>query len=349
MEVGLPVNGIVLIGPGHVPDGGTRPGHRGESVARCSQGVLGIVPLDKQRQRLTVGFCHDAREEAHPPAVVFHVNTAVQRTGIVLFRIQVGFAGTDGAQRVLSKVVVVDGVRRRAPHEIGTVNLLAGSAQLGAFLQVKHLAADDNGLGGVAGRLNRTQYGVRLDGDVIVHVEDEGRIGIFQCLVHDAGVAARAAQIALAELAETIAKVGRCLVVARLISGVLVALVRHEDEVDDFICHRILGQCLECCHGIGRAVKGRNTDCHALVLRRLLGPIRQHLRAGGVGGAPGGVGKRGFLLGGDIEPQPTAVLEVFEWQLKLVVAGAYQVVGHGNTLAILLRPVQGNICLALNV
>ena len=142
---------------------------------------------------------------------------------------------------------------------------------------------------------------------------------------------------------------GHCLVVARLISGVLVALVRHEDEVDNFIYHRVLGQCLECCHGIGRAVKGRNTDRHALVLRRLLGPIRQHLRAGGVGRAPGGVGKHGFLLGGDIEPQPTAVLEVFEWQLKLVVAGAHQVVGHGNTLAILLGAVQGNICLALNV
>ena len=68
-----------------------------------------------------------------------------------------------------------------------------------------------------------------------------------------------------------------------------------------------------------------------------------------MGGAPGGVGKRGFLLGGDIEPQPAAILEVFERQLKLVVAGAYQVVGHGNALAILLGAVEGNICLTLNV
>ena len=52
-----------------------------------AQGILGIVPLDKERQRLAVGFCHNAREEAHPPAVVLHVNAAVQRAGIVLLGI----------------------------------------------------------------------------------------------------------------------------------------------------------------------------------------------------------------------------------------------------------------------
>ena len=247
----------------------------------------------------------------------------MQRARIVLFGIQVGFASANGAQRVLGKIMIVDGVRGCAPHEIGAVDSLAGGAQLGALLQVKHLAAHDDGLCGVAGRLNRAQYGVRLNGDVIIHVEDEGRIGIFQRLVHDAGVAARAAQVALAEFAEAIAKVSHRLVVPRLIGRVLVALIRHEDVVDDLIYHRVLGQRLERCHGIGRAVKGRNADCHALVLRRLFGAVRQQLRAGGVGGAPGGVGKRGFLLGGNIKPQPAAVLEVFERQLKLVVAGAH--------------------------
>ena len=140
-----------------------------------------------------------------------------------------------------------------------------------------------------------------------------------------------------------------CLVIAWLIGRVLVALVRHEDEVDDFIDYWVLGQCLKGCYGIGRAVESGNAYRHALVLGRLLGAVRQHLRAGGVGGAPGGVGKRGVLLGGDIEPQPAAVFEVFEWQLELMVAGAYQVVGHGNALAILLGAVEGNICLALNV
>ena len=241
VEIGLPVNGIVLIRPGHVPDGRARPGHRGEAIAGGAQRVLGIVPLDKQRQRLAVGFCYHAWEEAHPPAVIFHVHAAVQVAGIVLLWIQAGFWRANGAQWVFGKVVVVHGVRGGAPHEIGAVDLLTGGAQLGALLQVEHLPADDDRLFRIACCLHRAQHGVRLDGDVIVHVQDEGRIRILQRLVHDAGIATGTAEVALAEFAEAIIKVRYRFVVTGLIGRVLVALVRHEDEVDDLVHDGILG------------------------------------------------------------------------------------------------------------
>ena len=349
VEVGLPVDGIVLIRPGHVPDGSTWPGHRGETVGGGAQGVFGVIPLDEQRQRLPNVFRHDAREEAHPPAVVFHVNAAVQRAGVVLLRIEVGLRVTDSAQRVLGKVVVIDGVLGRTPHEVGAVHALTGGAQLGTLLQVEHLATHDEGLGGVARCLNRTEDGIRLDGDVIIHVKDVRRVGILQRLEHDAGVAARAAQVALAEFAEALTEVRYGLVIARLVRRVLVALVRHEDIVDDAVHHRILRQRLQRRDGVGGSVEGRNAHGHALLLRRVLATVRQELRVRGVGGAPGDVGKHGVLNGRGIEPQQAAVLEVLQGQLKLVVAGGHHVVGHGDALAVLLGTVEGNVGFALDV
>ena len=153
----------------------------------------------------------------------------------------------------------------------------------------------------------------------------------------------------MAELAEALPKVRYRLVVSGLIGRVLVALVRHEDEVNDLIHHGIFCQGLQGGDGIGGAVEGGNTDGDALFGRGDLGAIGKRLRRWGLRGAPGSIRQGGFLFRGDIEPQPAAVLEVFERQLKLVVARANEVVGHGNALAILLGPIQRNVGLTLDL
>src|SRR5699024_10319647 len=102
-------------------------------------------------------------------------------------------------------------------------------------------------------------------------------------------------------------------------------------------------------HGVSRAVEGGNTYCNALVRRFNGGAIRHSLWTRGRRRAPCGLRDGGFGLRGDIEPQPAAVFEVFQRQLKLVVPGLNQVVSHGNALAILLGAVDGDICLAINI
>ena len=78
MEVGLPVDRIILIRPGHMPDGDTGHGDGGEAVGAGPQAELGIIPLDEERQGLADGVRDQARNEAHPPAVVVHIDAAVQ-------------------------------------------------------------------------------------------------------------------------------------------------------------------------------------------------------------------------------------------------------------------------------
>ena len=68
VEVGLPVQGVVLVGPRHVPDGDA--GHGDGRVARRlgADAVLGVVPLDEQRQA-QADVAHDlGRDQAHEPA-----------------------------------------------------------------------------------------------------------------------------------------------------------------------------------------------------------------------------------------------------------------------------------------
>ncbi|CNL54990.1 Uncharacterised protein [Mycobacterium tuberculosis] len=53
MEIGLPVDGVILIAPGHVPD--RRTGQRDGRIPVLGgpQAVIGVVPFDEQRQRLS--------------------------------------------------------------------------------------------------------------------------------------------------------------------------------------------------------------------------------------------------------------------------------------------------------
>src|ERR1700694_455657 len=52
VKIPLPVDGVVLVAPGHMPD--RRAGQRDGPVPVLSrtQAVVGVVPLDEQRQRL---------------------------------------------------------------------------------------------------------------------------------------------------------------------------------------------------------------------------------------------------------------------------------------------------------
>ena len=51
VEVRLPVDGVVLVTPGHVPDGDSRDRRRRVARFRGAEGVLPVVPLDEQRHR----------------------------------------------------------------------------------------------------------------------------------------------------------------------------------------------------------------------------------------------------------------------------------------------------------
>ena len=82
VEVRLPIDGIVLIRPGHVPDRDARPTCCGIARLAGADAELGVVPLDEQRQRLADRFGDLARVHAHPPAVVVDIDAAVQVTGV---------------------------------------------------------------------------------------------------------------------------------------------------------------------------------------------------------------------------------------------------------------------------
>ena len=78
VEVGLPVDGVVLVGPRHVPHRGAREGHRRVAGRLGAQAVLGVVPLEEQRQRQPDLVQHRPRDQAHEPAVEVDVGALVQ-------------------------------------------------------------------------------------------------------------------------------------------------------------------------------------------------------------------------------------------------------------------------------
>ena len=146
------------------------------------------------------------------------------------------------------------------------------------------------------------------------------------CLVHDAGVAAGAAEIALLHDAQLVAEVladGR---EAGLVGRVLIALVGHDDRVDDLADLRVGGQRLEGGDGVGRTVERRDADRDArlgggqLVARVQVGfgcgvgvahdgRGLQDLPLGRLGGIPASGVDGGFGLAGQVEPDPAAVFE----------------------------------------
>ena len=81
VEVRLPVQRVVLVGPRDVPDRGTGEGHRREAGRTGPHAELRVVPLDEQRQAEPDRAQHLGGDQAHEPAVEVHVDAAVQPAG----------------------------------------------------------------------------------------------------------------------------------------------------------------------------------------------------------------------------------------------------------------------------
>ena len=129
VEVGLPVEGVVLVGPRHVPDRGAGEGHRRVAGALGAQAELGVVPLDEERQREPDLLEDLARDQAHEPAVEVDVDPAVQPAA------SSAGCGRRSPSRRTS--------RARAPPEPPRLDDLAEGVQPRAAVDAEHVAADD--------------------------------------------------------------------------------------------------------------------------------------------------------------------------------------------------------------
>ena len=319
VEVGLPVDGVVFIAPGHVPNGDAGPGGGGVAVAGSTQPVFGVVPFNKEREGLADFFGNQPGNHAHPPTIEFGVDAPVQVAGVRVIGLVAGF--TKVGERVGGKVVVVVDVGCGGPHEIAPVDDFAHGVQVAAFLQVKHLATDEHGGFSVAGGGQGAQHGVGLDGDIVIHIKNVGGFGgagrpVPQGFVHDAGVAARAAKVALAEFVESVAEVGDSVFVARVVSGVLITLIGHDNRVDDGIDFGVLGEGFEGGNGVVRPVEGGNAHGHPRFERTNLGAVGKRLCFGRVGGVPAGLFHGHVGFGGDVPPEPPADFEGGEGKVE---------------------------------
>ena len=204
------------------------------------------------------------------------------------------------AQRVLREVVVVLDEGRGRPHEVVVIDHLTHRVQVTAVLQVEHLTANEHGRLGKSRHRERAQDGIRLDCDVVVHVEDVRAVGEPQRLVHDARVAARAAEVALVEDVQPIAERCGSFLVAGLVDDVARALVGHEHGVDHRVHQRIRRERGQCIDRVRRPVEGRDADGDALGLRACSRCNRR---------IPTRRDDFGVGVGGDVEPDPSAVFE----------------------------------------
>ena len=219
------------------------------------------------------------------------------------------------------KVVVVVDVGCGGPHEVASVDDFAHGVQVAAFLQVEHLATDEHGGFSVAGSGQGAQHGVGLDGDVVIHIKNVGGFGgagrpVPQGFVHDAGVATGAAKVALTEFVESVAEVGDGVFVAGVVGGVLIALIGHDDRVDDGIDFGVLGEGFESGNGVVRPVKGGNAHGHPRFEGANLGAVGKRLRFGRVGGVPAGLFHSHVGFGGDVPPEPPADFEGGEGKVE---------------------------------
>ena len=199
VEVGLPVDRVVLVAPGHVPDRGAGQRDRRIAVLAGPQAVFGVVPFDEQRQRLSQLLGDLPRDHARPPAVEVDVDAPVQqRAAFVLV-----------VQRIFGEVVVVLGVRCGGPHEVRLVDHLAHDVQVRRLLQVEHLTADQHRRLGESVHRQHPQNRVRLDADVVVHEQNLLAVSVFQRLVHHPAVATGTAEVGLVVDGEPITQTAR--------------------------------------------------------------------------------------------------------------------------------------------
>ena len=142
--VRLPADGVILIGPGHVPHARTGEGHGREARSLSAQTVLSVIPLQEQRQGQTNFLDDGGRDEAHPPAVVVHVHAAVQPRGVT--------------QIVVAQVVTHSHVFVRLSVEVTPrVNNLTECVQDRTVEHVEHVRTHDGGFLAVVREGHHTQ------------------------------------------------------------------------------------------------------------------------------------------------------------------------------------------------
>ena len=122
VEVGLPVDGVVLVAPRHVPDRGTGQGDGRIAGSPARRPYSASSHLMNSGSGWPSSSATCARDHAHPPAVVVDVDAAVQQ----LCEFSSSLSGYFG------EVVVVLGVGRVGPHEVPGVDDLAHHVQVAA-------------------------------------------------------------------------------------------------------------------------------------------------------------------------------------------------------------------------
>ena len=291
VEVGLPVQRVVLVRPRHVPHGGAGQGHRGHSGAPGAQTVLRVVPLDEEGQAQADPPDHGGRDEAHPPAVVVGVGALVQPGR--------------GAQRGDGQVVVRPGALDRPPPEPPRLDLLGVGVQRGALVHGEHVPAHDRGHAGQVREGDGPHNALGVDAHVVVEQEDVVGAALHG-LVHAARESSGAAEVGLVDHAQALAQGlagGREAVV---VDDLLVALVDDDDLVEHL--REGVGGAQLAEHGgaVGGAVEGGDAD-----RRPAPGSLGGHPRL-----PPGGLDDGVLGVGRDVEPVPAAVAEGVERELE---------------------------------
>ena len=201
-----------------------------------------------------------------------------------------------------------------APEEGVPVDDLAHRRQLRPRLQRQHLPADQHRLAGVARERDGPQHRIGLQQDVVVHVEDLLALGV-ERLVHDAGVAAGAAEVGLVDDAQLVAEHRRRLLEARRVAHLLGALVGQDHGDHGVEDERVLADRGEGGDAVGGPVERGHADGDG------------RAAPAGLVGVPAALDEREVaVVGGEVEPVPAAVLERPQVQLQVdgVLARALQ-------------------------
>ena len=120
----------------------------------------------------------------------------------------------------------------------------------------------------------------------------------------------------MAEFVESVAEVSDGVFVAGVVGGVLIALVGHDNRVDDGIDFGVLGEGFESGNGVVRPVEGRDAHGHPRFERTNLGAVGKRLRFGRMGGVPAGLFHGHVGFGGDVPPEPPADFEGGEGKVE---------------------------------
>ena len=296
VEVGLPVAGVVLVAPGQVPDRRAGQRDRREAGGQRPQAVLGVVPLDEQRQRQA-----DRLERPRAGSGTSTSRCSRRRSGGA---VRATRAGTPRRSRGRS---AVSGALRQ--KKLRPVDDLAHGVQDRAVLQGQHLAADERRARRVGAKAQGPQDAVGLELDVVVQ---EQRRASRRCCVNAsyiaAGEAAAAAEVGLVDDPQPVAQ-GRLRPrrSARRPRPACCPGRRRRRRASASRTAGVLGE------GAAARPRSRPAGCRCRCRPRASAPRRAGRPART---SPASLDRRG-LVGGDVEPVPAAVDERVEVELEL--------------------------------